>query len=189
MRCEWYTRHCDQMINPIKMGRCDTVSYSSRRQSSAYGLRERCRPFAICYIQWMLLRAVMISLCISHYILPERGLLTMRSSSYGHTITPVVSDRWCCCWRTKSLEVADLVQTNVTFYELGKLNGITRIHQLSARIEKRGRNWRTRFTSICNIRKWGLRALILSSSTFIFTIDRATVVSAAVITQPFPRQC
>ena len=32
------------------------------------------------------------------------------------------------------------------------------------------------------MRRWGLRALILSSSTFIFTIERAEVVSAATIT-------
>jgi hypothetical protein len=32
------------------------------------------------------------------------------------------------------------------------------------------------------IRRWGLSVLILSSSIFIFTIERAAVVSAAMIT-------
>ena len=36
------------------------------------------------------------------------------------------------------------------------------------------------------MRRWELRVLILSSSTFIFTIERDAVVSAATITYPFP---
>src|SRR5882762_5396551 len=64
---------------------CHERSMASQRLI-VHGLHALSRPFAICCIEWMLHLGAMISLYMSRYILLERGLLTTRSSSSGHTM-------------------------------------------------------------------------------------------------------
>lgn len=79
-----------------------------------------------------------------------------------------------------------MVQTDVAFNVFRELNSIAWKGKPLDDVDSRKGYVHVPGSPEYAMSRCGLSVLILSSSTFIFTIDRAAVVSAATITYPFP---